>query len=115
MSALSKRQLQCARVLQEALHSIFARENLLSSRGILCSIQSVSITPNLREARIFLSIYPTSKIEEFWQYFRDIEIQIHKYIHQELQNQFAYMPKLSFHIDKSFEKADKMYQLLDNL
>lgn len=115
MSTLSKRQLQIARILQENLHNIFARENLLCNHGLLCSIQSVVITENLREAKVFLSIYPVNKIEEFWQYFTQVEMQVQRSINQKLQYQFSRIPKLSFHTDKSCEKADKMYQILNNL
>lgn len=111
----SKRQLQVARIIQEAMHSVLAQENLLSSQGLLCSVQTISVTPNLREARIFLSIYPSDKVAECWQYLSKIEPQMRKSLQQKLQNQFSRMPKFSFHLDKSAEQADRIYQILDKL
>lgn len=111
----SKRQLQVGRIIQEALHKVLARENLLSNRGLLSSIVKIELSPNLREARIFLSVYPSHRLEEFWDFFQELEPQMHRLLQQELQGQFARMPQFSFHLDHSMEQADRLYQILDKL
>ena len=50
-----KRQKQVASLLQEELNDIFRRLNLTMMDGGMVSISSVKITPDLLEARIYIS------------------------------------------------------------
>jgi len=52
-----KRQKQVAAVLSEELNDIFRRLNLNMINGGMVSISSVKITPDLLEARIYVSMY----------------------------------------------------------
>ena len=56
-----KRQRQVAGVIQEELNDIFRRLGLNMIYGGMVSISSVKVTPDLLEARIYLSLY---KIED---------------------------------------------------
>ena len=52
-----KRQKQVAAVLSEELNDIFRRLGLNMIDGGMVSISSVKITPDLLEARIYVSMY----------------------------------------------------------
>ena len=54
-----KRQKQVAGLLNEELNTIFHRLGLATVAGSMVSISSVKITPDLLEARIYLSIFNT--------------------------------------------------------
>ena len=52
-----KRQKQIAGVINEEINTIFQRMGLSMQDGGLVSISSVKITPDLLEARIYLSLF----------------------------------------------------------
>lgn len=56
-----KRQRQVAGVLQEALNDIFRRLELSMMDGGMVSISSVKVTPDLLEARIYLSLFQVTQ------------------------------------------------------
>ena len=55
-----KRQRQVAGILQQDLNEIFTRMGLHMMDGGMVSISSVKVTPDLLEARIYLSFYQIS-------------------------------------------------------
>lgn len=52
-----KRQRQVAGVLQEALNDVFRHLSLHMMQGGMVSIASVKVTPDLLEARIYISLF----------------------------------------------------------
>ncbi|MCU0321268.1 MAG: ribosome-binding factor A, partial [Chitinophagaceae bacterium] len=58
-----KRQKQVAAVLQDELNEIFRRLNLTMIDGGMVSIASVKVTPDLLEARIYISFFQVPQIE----------------------------------------------------
>jgi len=52
-----KRQRQVAGAIQEEMNDIFRRLNLSMIAGGMVSISSVKVTPDLLEARIYLSFF----------------------------------------------------------
>ncbi|MEJ7682111.1 MAG: ribosome-binding factor A [Segetibacter sp.] len=52
-----KRQKQVAAVIQQELNDIFVRLGLNMIDGGMVSISSVKVTPDLLEARIYLSLF----------------------------------------------------------
>jgi ribosome-binding factor A len=52
-----KRQKQVAAVLQDELNEIFRHLNLTMIDGGMVSISSVKVTPDLLEARIYISFF----------------------------------------------------------
>ena len=55
----TKRQKQVAGLINEELNDIFLRMGLNMQDGGMVSIASVKITPDLFEARVYLSIFQT--------------------------------------------------------
>jgi ribosome-binding factor A len=52
-----KRQRQVASALQEEMNDIFRRLNLNMIDGGMVSISSIKVTPDLLEARIYISLF----------------------------------------------------------
>ena len=57
MTTETKRQKQVAGLINEELNDIFRRFNLLMIDGGMISISNVKITPDLFEARVYLSMF----------------------------------------------------------
>lgn len=111
----SKRQKQVAAVLEKELNDIFQRLGLSMANGGMISISTVKITPDLYEARIYLSFY---KIEDQKGALKNIEDrawEIKRELTARVRHQLRSMPVLHFYLDDTLEYVDKMDQLFKDI
>ena len=110
----NKRQKQIAGLLNEELNGVFQRLGLNMIEGGMISISAVKITPDLLEARIYLSIFQTEakavmkKIEE-----RKWEIK--KELATRVKQQLRRIPELKFFQDDTLDNVFKMEELLKQI
>ncbi len=80
----------------------------------LVSITEVEVTPDLRRARIFFSVYGT---EEDGKSAMDAFISAQPYLRRELGKRLdlRYAPQLEFRLDRSMEYAEQMNKLFQNI
>jgi len=110
-----KRQKQVAAVLEKDLNEIFQRLGLAMMDGGMISIASVKITPDLFDARVYLSFFkvadPISALkaieERAWEIKRELAARV--------KHQLRSIPKLSFYIDDTLEYVDKIEQLFKEI
>jgi ribosome-binding factor A len=98
-----KRQKQVAAVVSEELNDIFRRLNLNMINGGMVSISSVKLTPDLLEARIYISMY---KIEDEQAALKKIENQaweIKRELASRVKHQLRRMPILKFFLDDTLD------------
>ena len=110
-----KRQKQVAAVLSEELNDIFRRLNLNMISGGMVSISSVKITPDLLEARIYLSMY---KVQDETAALKKIDSQsweIKKELTARVKNQLRRMPILKFYLDDTLDHVFKMEELFKQI
>ena len=110
-----KRQKQVAAVLSEELNDIFRRLNLNMIDGGMVSISSVKLTPDLLEARIYLSMY---KVQDEKAALKKIESQsweIKKELTARVKNQLRRMPVLKFYLDDTLDHVFKMEELFKKI
>lgn len=110
-----KRQKQVSAVLSEDLNDIFRRLNLNMMNGGMVSISSVKVTPDLLEARIYLSMY---KITDENAALKKIENQswgIKKELTARVKNQLRRMPVLKFYLDDTLNHVFKMEELFKQI
>ena len=110
-----KRQKQVAAVLSEELNDIFRRLNLNMIDGGMVSISSVKITPDLLEARIYLSMY---KVQDEKAALKKIENQsweIKRELASRVKNQLRRMPVLKFYLDDTLDHVFKMEELFKKI
>ena len=110
-----KRQKQVAAVLLEEITDIFRRLSLNMINGGMVSIASVKVTPDLLEARIYLSMY---KIEDEKATLKKIENQaweIKKELTARVKNQLRRMPVIKFYIDDTLDHVFKMEELFKQI
>lgn len=110
-----KRQKQVAGLLNKELSDIFQRLGLNMIDGGMVSIAGVKITPDLFDARIYLSFF---KVKDNDAALKKIEEQAHE-IKRELtarvRHQLRSMPKLTFYIDDTLEYAEKIEKLFKEI
>ena len=110
-----KRQKQVAGLLNKELSDIFQRLGIAMMDGGMVSISSVKITPDLYEARIYLSFY---KIADPFAALKKIEEkswEIKKELTARVRHQLRSMPLLSFYIDDALDYVEKMEKLFKDI
>ena len=110
-----KRQKQVAALLLQEISDIFQRLGLGMVEGGLVSLTAVKVTPDLLEARIYLSFFQVKdaaaalkKIEErSWEIKRELATRV--------KHQLRRIPLLQYFQDDTLEHASKMEELFKKL
>jgi ribosome-binding factor A len=110
-----KRQKQVAGLLNEELSSIFQHLGLNMIDGGMVSISSVKITPDLFDARIYLSFFKVTDTQEALKKIESRSWEIKKELTAKVRHQLRSMPKLTFYIDDTLEYVDKIEQLFKDI
>jgi ribosome-binding factor A len=106
-----KRQKQVSALLLEEVNKIFQKLGLSMIQGGMVSISSVKITPDLFEARIYLSFYQVANPKDALKLIEDRAWEIKRDLVSSIRNQLRSMPQLTFYIDDSLDYVDKMETL----
>ncbi|MEP6465617.1 MAG: 30S ribosome-binding factor RbfA [Parafilimonas sp.] len=110
-----KRQKQVAAVLSEELNDIFRRLNLNMIDGGMVSISSVKVTPDLLEARIYVSMYKVQNEEAALKKIETRAWEVKKELTARVKNQFRRMPVLKFYADDTLDHVFKMEELFKHI
>jgi ribosome-binding factor A len=110
-----KRQKQVAAVLEKELNDIFQRLGLSMMNGGMISIASVKITPDLFDARIYLSFFKVSDPVSTLKSIQERSWEIKKELTARVRHQLRSMPQLTFFIDDTLDYVDKMEQLFKEI
>lgn len=110
-----KRQKQVAAVIQKDLNDIFQKLGLNMIQGGMVSIASVKITPDLHEARVYLSFFKVNDAKQALKTIEDRAWEIKKMLTSSVRHQFRTMPVLSYFIDDTLEYVDKMEKLFKEI
>ena len=110
-----KRQKMVAGLLNKELSDIFQRLGISMMDGGMVSISSVKITPDLYEARIYLSFF---KVKDNFDALKKIEErswEIKKELTSRVRHQLRSMPNLTFFIDDTLDYVDKMEKIFKEI
>ena len=110
-----KRQKQVAAVLEKEMNEIFQRLGLAMINGGMVSIASVKITPDLFEARVYLSFFRIDDTQAALKQVQERSWEIKRELTSRVRNQLRTMPNLTFYIDDTLEYVDKMEQLFKDI
>jgi len=107
----SKRQKQIAGLLNEELNDIFRRIGLNMIDGGMVSISSVKVTPDLLEARVYLSMFKVKDPKAALKKFEDRTWEIKKEVATRVKTQLRRIPELKFFLDDTLDHVFKMEEL----
>ncbi|MBS1916185.1 MAG: 30S ribosome-binding factor RbfA [Bacteroidetes bacterium] len=110
-----KRQKQVASLLQHELSDIFQRLSLNMIDGGMVSIASVKITPDLFEARIYLSLFQVKDANAVMKKIEERSWEIKRELVKRVKHQLRSMPQLQFFQDTTLDYVDKMEQLFKKI
>lgn len=106
-----KRQKQVAGLIQEELNTIFTRIGLNMLDGGMVSISSVSVTPDLLEARVNLSLFQVPDRQATFKKIKDRSWEIKKELTARVAKQLRRMPELKFFLDETLDHVFRMEEL----
>ena len=110
----NKRQKQIAGLLNEDLSGIFQRLGLNMMEGGMISISSVKITPDLLEARIYISIFQ-GDAKAIIKRIEDRKWEIKKELAVKIKQQLRRIPELKFFLDDTLDHVFRMEDLLKQI
>lgn len=95
----------------EEMSDIFQREGINIIRGGMVSISRVAVTPDLLEARVYLSLY---KIDKPGELMKEIESRTGEWrnlLGRRVRHQLRRVPELKFFTDDTLDHVFKMEEL----
>jgi ribosome-binding factor A len=111
----SKRQKQVSGLIQEEMNDIFRRLNLGMIDGGMISISAVKVTPDLLEARIYLSFFQVKDAEETMKKVEDRAWEVKKELASRVRQQLRRIPELRFFKDDTLDHVFKMEELFKKI
>lgn len=110
-----KRQKQIAGLLNEEMNKIFQRLGLNMIDGGMVSISSVKITPDLLEARFYLSFFQVKNVEAALAKIDDRHHEIKKELASKIRHQLRSIPVLKFFQDDTLDHVFRMEEIFKKI
>ncbi len=111
----SKRQRQVAQLIEEEMASIFQKEGINIIKGGMVSISKVNVTPDLLEARIYLSFFKIEEPEILLDEIKARTSELRGALGNRLRHHLRRIPELQFYLDDTLEYVFKMEELFKKL
>lgn len=110
-----KRQKQIGGLIQQELSDIFQRLGLSMIEGGMVSVSSVKITPDLLEARIYLSIFQAADEKAVFKKIEDRKWEVKKELAARVKQQLRRIPELKFFADDTLDHVFKMEEIFKQI
>jgi ribosome-binding factor A len=110
-----KRQKQIASLLNEEMNIIFQRLSLNMINGGMVSISSVKVTPDLLEARFYLSFFQVKDVNAALKKVEERHHDIKKELASKVRHQLRSIPVLKFFHDDTLDHVFKMEELFKKI
>lgn len=107
----SKRQAKIARYIQKELSEIFRRQTARMG-GVLVSVSTVRVSPDLSIAKVYLSIFPPEKSNEILENIKKQSKTVRYELAQAVKQVLRKCPELNFYLDDSLDYAENIDRLL---
>ena len=108
---MKHRQLRLNELVKRELSAIIARQ--INFEGVLVSINAVDVTPDLKNAHVFVSIRGAANgarvIDKLEAHRPVLQAELSRHV------VLKYTPHLIFHIDDSIERGARVLEILQDL
>jgi ribosome-binding factor A len=101
------------RLLQRELSELFRRQTA-TMHGVLVTVSTVRISPDLGTAKIYLSIFPSEKSRELLDAIERNQKTLRYDLAQIVRLQLRRIPELTFYLDDSLDYIEHIDKLLKN-
>ena len=110
-----KRQKQVAGLIQEEMNAIFQRLGLTMMDGGMVSISGAKVTPDLLEARIYISLFQVADPKITLKKIEDRGWEIKKELTARVAKQLRRMPEIRYYHDDTLDQVFKIENLLQQI
>ena len=111
----NKRQKQVGKLVMEELSDIFQREGMNIVDGGMVSISKVMITPDLLEARVYLSFFQVKDPSALLHKIKERGWEWRKLLGQRIKDQLRRVPELTYFNDDTLDHVFKMEALFKKI
>ena len=108
----STRQLKVAREIQKQLSEIIRSKGMGAWNGALVTVSEVRVSPDLSVAKVFVSIFPSSKQEETMALLEEKKRTIRGELGHAVAKQLRIVPEINFYLDSTLDYVDHLDSLL---
>lgn len=110
-----KRQKQVAGLIQEEINAVFQRMGITIIEGAMVSVSSVKVTPDLLEARIYISLFNAPDTKAVLKVIDDRAWEVKKELAARVKHQLRRIPELKFFHDDTLDHVFKMEELFKKI
>lgn len=108
----STRQFKVARELQRDLAEIIRSKGMAVFGGSMVTVSEVRISPDLSIAKVFVSIFPSSRQEEVMKVLKENTRVLRGELGRKVASQLRIVPELDFYLDTTLDYAEHIDELL---
>ena len=108
----SIRQNKVARLIQRDLSEMFQQVCKEYTEGAMLSVTAVRVSPDLSYAKIYVSIFPSERVEAVMKSLEEKNKSIRFILGKKVGKQMRIVPELRFFVDDSLDYIDKIDELL---
>lgn len=105
------RQNKIARLIQKELSEMFVLQTK-SMNGVLVSVSTVRISPDMSIARVYLSVFPSARSQEIVKNVNANMKSVRYELGTRVRHQLRIIPELKFFVDDSLDYAEHIDELL---
>ena len=112
MEGQSTRQQKVARELQRDLAEIIRSKGMAAFGGAMVTVSEVRVSPDLSIAKVYVSIFPSSKQEEVMKILEENGRAIRGELGRQVAKQLRIVPELDFYLDTTLDYVEHIEELL---
>jgi len=112
MEGESTRQLKVAGQIKRDMAEIIRGRGMAAFDGALVTVSGVKISSDLAVAKVYLSIFPSSKTEVVMQTIEQMSSSLRGELGRRVAKQLRIVPELAFYVDDSLDYVEHIDELL---
>ena len=112
MEGQSTRQQKVGRELQRDLAEIIRSKGMAAFGGAMVTVSEVRVSPDLSIAKVYVSIFPSSKQEEAMKLLEENNKAIRGELGRKVAKQLRIVPELDFYLDTTLDYVEHIEELL---
>ncbi|MBQ6958203.1 MAG: 30S ribosome-binding factor RbfA [Bacteroidales bacterium] len=112
MESETTRQQKVARQIQKDLAEIIRARGMAAYDGALLTVSGVKITPDLALAKVYVSIFPSTKATAVMEQLGEETSRLRGELGRRVSKQLRIVPELVFYLDDSLDYVEHIDELL---
>lgn len=106
------RQHKVARQVQKDLGELFQQRGMAAYQGAMITVSEVRMSPDLAQARVFLSVFPSAKTKDVLKQVQQETKSIRGELGRHVRHQLRIVPELIFSPDETLDQLAHIDELL---